>query len=202
VQRLEYYDKDKGTKPKEVPDSLLKTFKTRNGRTVIDGRGIEPDVKVETEEISRLSISLLNGNHIFNYATEYSRNNNNIPDAGVFKFGEKEYSDFKNYLKDKDLKYTTASEESLKRWKETADKEGYFQYVKEDYEKMLERVTPSKERDLDKFKEEISQMLENEIVSRYYYQKGRILDAFRNDNTFQKALELFKNKSEFDGILK
>jgi carboxyl-terminal processing protease len=202
VQRLEYYDKEKGTKPKEVPDSLLKTYKTRNGRTVIDGRGIEPDVKVETEEISRLSISLLNGNHIFNYATEFSRLNPTIEGAGVFKFGEKEYGDFKNYLKDKELKYTTVSEESLKRWKETAEKEGYFQYVKEEYDKMLDRVTPSKDRDLDKFKDEISQMLENEIVARYYYQKGRILDAFRNDKTFLKALELFKNKSEFDGILK
>jgi carboxyl-terminal processing protease len=202
VQRLEYYDKEKGAKPKEVPDSLLKTFKTRNGRTVIDGRGIEPDVKVETEELSRLSISLLNGNHVFNYATEFARNNTSIPEAGTFVFGEKEYNDFKNYLKDKELKYSTASEDNLKKWKETAEKEGYFQYVKEDYDKMMEKVTPSKERDLEKFRGEISEMLENEIVSRYYYQKGRILDAFRNDKTFQKALELFKNQAEFDKILK
>ncbi|MEN9301934.1 MAG: hypothetical protein RL264_363 [Bacteroidota bacterium] len=202
VQRLEYYDRDKNLKPKEVPDSLLKTFKTANGRNVIDGRGIEPDVKIDTEELSRLSILLLNGSHIFNYATEFVQKHPEISEAAKFEINDNDYSDFKNYLSKQELKYSTASEESLKKMKETAEKEGYFNEIKTEYEAMMQKVTPSKDRDLDKFKEEIKEMLENEIVSRYYFQKGRTLNAFRYDKSFLKAKFLLNNTTELDKILK
>jgi carboxyl-terminal processing protease len=101
-----------------------------------------------------------------------------------------------------DFNYTTASEEALKKMKETAEKEGYFNDVKSEYEAMLLKVTPSKARDLDKFKNEISQMLENEIVSRYYFQKGRTLNSFRYDKVLQKAKEILGNTNEYNTILK
>ena len=202
VQRLEYYDKDSGAKPKEIADSLLKTFKTRNGREVIDGRGIEPDLKIELEDLSRLSAMLLVKNLIFNYATEFAAKHNSIPTAAEFKLSEAEYNEFKNYALKEDFSYTTASEEALKKMKETAEKEGYFNEVKSEYDAMLQKVTPSKERDLVKFKEEISEMLENEIVSRFYYQKGRTINSFRYDRVLLKAKDVLTNSTEYNTILK
>ncbi len=202
VQRLEYYDKENGAKPKEVPDSLLKTFQTRNGRKVIDGRGIEPDVDIELQDLSRLSAMLLTGNHIFNFATDYALKHKTIAPAGEFKLTDAEYAEFKTYVLAREFKYNTASEEMLKKVKETAEKEGYFEDVKADYEVMLAKLTPSKDRDLDKFKEEVSEMLENEIVSRYYFQKGRTLDSFRYDKTLNKGKSILSNLSEYNTILK
>lgn len=202
VQRLEYYDKENGAKPKEIPDSLLKTFTTKNGRKVIDGRGIEPDIDVELEDLSSLSAMLLSGNHIFNYATDFYYKHPSIDSAGVFHLTDADYQDFKNYVLKQDFKYTTASEEMLKKMKDTAEKEGYFGDVKTEYDAMLQKLTPSKERDLEKFKKEITEMLENEIVSRYYYQIGRTKDAFRYDNTLNKAKTILANPTEYNTILK
>ena len=202
VQRLEYYDKETGEKPKEIADSLLKSFQTKNGRKVIDGRGIEPDVKVELEDLSRLSAMLLTKNLIFNFATEFNSKNNTISKPEEFKLSDSQYEEFKTFALKDEFSYTTASEEALKKMKETAEKEGYFNEVKNEYDAMLAKVTPSKSRDLDKFKEEISQMLDNEIVSRYYYQKGRTVNSFRFDNVLLKAKDVLGNSKEYNTILK
>jgi carboxyl-terminal processing protease len=202
VQRLEYYDKETGEKPKEIADSLVKSFQTKNGRKVIDGRGIEPDVKVELEDLSRLSAMLLTKNLIFNYATEFASKNKDISKPEEFKLSDSQYEEFKTYALKDEFNYTTASEEALKKMKETAEKEGYFNEVKSEYEAMMTKVTPSKSRDLDKFKEEISQMLENEIVSRYYFQKGRTVNSFRYDNVLLKAKDVLGNSKEYNTILK
>ena len=203
VQRLEYYDeKTDGTKPKEIPDSLLKVFKTVNGRDVIDGRGIEPDRKVELQEMSRLNAMLLTKNIIFDYATRYFEQHSQIAEAGKFQLSDEDYADFRKFVMEQELSYTTASEEMLKKMKETAEEEGFFEESKSEYEALLSKVTPSKERDLIKFQEEIRQMLENEIVSRYYFQKGRAVDAFRYDPVVKKALDILTNTSEYNTILK
>lgn len=202
VQRLEYYDKETGEKPKEIADSLLKTFQTKNGRKVIDGRGIEPDVNVELDDLSRLSAMLLTKNLIFNFASEFASKNNTISKPEEFKLSDSQYEDFKAFALKDEFNYTTASEEALKKMKETAQKEGYFNEVKNEYEAMMTKVTPSKSRDLDKFKEEISQILENEIVSRYYYQKGRTVNSFRYDNVLLKAKDVLGNSKEYNTILK
>jgi carboxyl-terminal processing protease len=201
VQRLEYYEKEDGERPKEIADSLLKVFKTKNGRDVIDGRGIEPDVKVELENLSRLTATIYANNLIFNYATRYHSEHANIAEAGKFALTDAEYDAFKAYVLGEEFTYSTASEEMLKKMKETAEKEGFYEDSKAEYEALMARVVPSKERDLEKFRSEIKYLLENEIISRYYYQKGRAIDAFRNDLYVEKALEIFKNKSTYNTIL-
>ncbi|MEN9698856.1 MAG: hypothetical protein RLZZ301_54 [Bacteroidota bacterium] len=202
VQRLEYYDKEKGDKPKEVADSLLKTFYTKNGRPVTDGRGIEPDVRVEVPDLSRLSAMLLVKNHIFNYATTYVQTHASIDSATRFQLSDTEYAAFKNYLLAQEFDYTTASEEALKKMKETAVKEGYYSDIQADYEAMMTKVTPSKERDLEKFKAEISELLENEIVSRYYFQLGRTQYNLKADTVVQKGIEVLENTTQYHTILK
>ncbi len=201
VQRLEYYEKEEGERPKEIPDSLLKVFKTANGRDVIDGRGIEPDVKVELENLSRLTATIYANNLIFNFATRYHHAHPSIAEAGKFALTDAEYDEFKKYVLAEEFTYSTASEEMLKKMKETAEKEGFYEDSKAEYDALMARVVPSKERDLEKFRNEIKYLLENEIISRYYYQKGRAIDAFRNDLYVEKALEILKNRSTYNTIL-
>lgn len=201
VQRLEYYDNEDGSKAKEIPDSLLKIFKTKNGRDVIDGRGIEPDVKIEEKDFSRLTATIYGNNLIFNYATKYAAAHPSIAAPGVFELTDEEYESFKQYVLKEEFTYSTASEEMLKKMKETAESEGFSEDTKAEYEALLAKVVPSKERDLEKFKDEIKTLLENEIVSRYYYQKGRAIDSFRNDDYIAEALKILKNKSRYNTIL-
>ncbi|MBU2019040.1 MAG: S41 family peptidase, partial [Bacteroidetes bacterium] len=154
VQRLDYYDREDGTKPEAVPDSLIKKFKTVNGREVIDGRGIEPDLVVEKNELSNLTATVYANDFIFNFATKYANSHPEIGDAKVFNLTDTDYSEFKKQVLAKEFTYSTESLEMLNKMKETAEKEGYFQDIEADYKDMLLKVTPSKERDLDKFKSE------------------------------------------------
>ncbi len=202
VQRLEYYDKETGAKPKDIPDSLLRKFKTKNGREVIDGRGIDPDIAIEKEELSRLSALLFTKNLLFNYATEYHAAKKEIVGADEFRLTEEEYVTFKNYVLKEKLNYTSLAEEALKKMKEAAEKEGVFEEIKMEYEKTLEKVSPNQTLDLENKKKEILELLENEIVSRYYYQKGRTINSFQHDPVVIKAIETAINKVSYDAILK
>jgi carboxyl-terminal processing protease len=202
VQRLEYYDKESGQKPKAIPDSLIKVFKTVNGREVIDARGIEPEITIKEKEYSRLTAMLVGNNLVFNYATDYFYSHPTIAEAGKFTLSDADYEAFKQLAIKDTFDYSTASEEMLKKMKETAEEEGYFDDAKAQYEELMKKVVPSKERDLEKFKEEIKTIIENEIISRYYYQKGRTIDAFRNDDYLKKAIEILKNTKEYNTILK
>lgn len=201
VQRLEYYDREAGEKPKAVADSLVKTFTTTNGRKVIDGRGIEPDIAIDELQYSRLTATLVTSNIVFNYATDFQRKHPTIGEAKSYKLTEEEYDQFKDYVLKQEFTYSTASEEELIDMKKTAEEEGFYNDMKAEYEALLAKVTPSKERDLEKFEPEIKDILANEIVSRYYYQNGRAEQAFQEDRDIRKALEVLQNKKEYDTIL-
>ncbi|MES2588270.1 MAG: S41 family peptidase [Bacteroidota bacterium] len=202
VQKLEYYEKSEDERPKEIPDSLIKIFKTANGRDVIDGRGIEPDVIVDEKEFSRLTAMLVGNNLVFNYATDFYFKNKSIAPAGKFTLSDEDFNIFKSMALKDTFNYSTASESMLKKMRKTAEEEGYYEDVKAEYDALLSKVTPSKERDLEKFKPEIKEILEGEIVSRYYFQKGRAEDSFRNDAYVNRSKELLKKTSEYNTILK
>jgi carboxyl-terminal processing protease len=202
VQKLEYYEKAEDERPKQIPDSLIKIFKTTKGRDVIDGRGIEPDIKIKERDFSRLTAMLVGNNLIFKYATDYYFKHKTIDEAGKFQLTDEDFTLFKQMALKDTFNYSTASEEMLKKMKKTAEDEGYYLDVKTEYDALLSKVTPSKERDLEKFKPEIKEILENEIISRYYFQKGRAIDSFRNDEYIVKTKELFGKMDEYNTILK
>lgn len=201
VQRLEYYDRKDNERPKEIPDSLITIFKTKNGRDVIDGRGIEPDIEVEVEDLSRLAATLYGNNFIFDYATDYYFSHPTISEASKFKLTDEEYADFKKYILEQDFTYSTASEEMLKKMKKTAEEEGFYEDAKDEYEALLQKVVPSKERDLEKFKSQIIDLLENEIVSRYYFQNGRAKHSLKDDKNIQKSIEILTDSKRYNTIL-
>ncbi|MCO4813206.1 MAG: S41 family peptidase [Flavobacteriales bacterium] len=201
VQRLEYYDKLDSESAEEIPDSLITIFKTKNGRDVIDGRGVEPDETVEQRELSRLTITLLRNNFIFDYATDFYYTHPTIASADKFEITDVIYDNFKSYILGKEFTYSTASEEMLKSMKETAEEEGFYEDLRKEYEALMTKVTPSKERDLEKFKTQIKLLLENEIISRYFYQNGRAIQSFKDDVFINKSMEILQNKSKYNTIL-
>lgn len=202
VQRLEYYDKESGAKPKEISDSLLRKFKTQNGRDVIDGRGIDPDLAIEKEDLSQFSALLFNKNILFNYATQYRSNNKEIATADKFQLSDDEYAIFKTYVLNAKLNYSTAAQNALKKLKLEAEKEGTFDELKAEYENILVKISPDPAKDLDKYRIEIAEMLENEIVSRYYFQKGRTINSFEHDPAVIKAIQTAMDNNSYNAILK
>lgn len=201
VQRLEYYDKADEDRPEEIADSLIQIFHTKNGREVIDGRGIEPDEEVDPGKYSRLTATVYAENFVFDYATQYYYENVEKVPSKDFTLPDSEYQRFKEYVLAQDFTYSTASEERLKKMKKTAEDEGFYEDMEDEYEALLAKVVPSKERDLDKFSNELKQLLENEIVSRYHYQVGRAVHAFKDDVFVNKAIEILENDDKYNTIL-
>lgn len=201
VQRLEYYDKEEGVKPKEIPDSLITVFHTRNGREVIDGRGIDPDKLVEQEDLSRLAATMLEENIFFDFATDYYYTHPDIKPASEFSLTDEEYDQFRKFVLGKEFTYATASEEMLEKVKSTIEDEGFYADLETEYKQLLEKVVPSRERDLEKFRMQIKSILENEIVSRYYYQTGRAENSFRDDPFVKMANEILQNIDGYNTIL-
>lgn len=201
IQALDYTHRNPDGSVGKIPDSLIREFKTTNGRKVFDGGGVTPDFVTDQNSLSSIAISLLNKSLIFDYATIYRNKNATIPPAKNFTLSEADYNDFVKYLADKDYDYVTASEKTLEEYKNAAIKEKYFDAIKTDYEKLKNSLKHDKQSDLVKFKEEISGLLESEIATRYYYQKGKIESTLKRDKDIKKAVEVLNNTSQYNTAL-
>jgi len=202
IQKLDYSNKNDRGIAEQVPDSLIHSFKTLvNKRAVYDGKGIKPDVIKEEDQLSPLSIALLRNHHIFDFATNYALAHDEIVKPEDFKLDDAEFASFKAFLEGKKYNYSTESEKILEQLKKTASSEKYFKGAEEEYLALEIKLSPDKKGDLDKFKDEIKFLVENEIVSRYYFQDGRIAQALSSDLEVQAAIELIQNKKKYAGIL-
>ncbi|MFT4770712.1 MAG: carboxyl-terminal processing protease [Cryomorphaceae bacterium] len=202
IQKLDYSNKTEGGDVEEVPDSLLKKFATKSGRAVMDGRGIEPDVKVENREIPHVVISLLTENLFFKYASDYANDRDTIADAARFKLSDEDYSKFVKYLDGKNYSYTTDTEKEFEKLVTVAKDEKYYEITEEAFKQMEVAISSKKNNDLEIFREDIETILENEIVSRYYYQKGRIENSLAEDPAIDSALTILANTEKYSQILK
>lgn len=202
IQKLDYSQKENG-KATETPDSLLKTFYTKGGRAVKDGRGIRPDLEVELPTGADITGALIGKNHIFNYATEFrwANDSSRVGSPEEFALSDDQYKDFVTYLQDKDYDYTTRSEKLLQDFEKASKEEKYFANVEEDFTELKEKIKHNKSEDLQTHRAEISEILENEIVSRYFYQSGRIRNSLSKDIRVQKAIEVLKDKDRYNAIL-
>lgn len=203
IQALDYSHRNEDGSVSSVPDSLKKLFKTRIGRSVYDGGGVEPDVKMEDENLSPLTLTLLSKSFIFDYATQYYYKHPTIAPAAEFALTDNDFNDFEKWLSDKDYSYKTESEQMLSNLKETAQKEKYFDNVKNEFNALSSKLSHDKTQDLLKNKQEVMHILANEIVSRYYFQKGRVINKLkRDDKDLQKALILLSNNKDYKSLLK
>lgn len=201
IQVLDYSHRNEDGSVGKIPDSLTHEFKTKAGRGVRDGGGILPDLLVPNEKLSNIAQSLLSKNLLFDYATRYRRMHPSIPSAQEFRLGDSDFADFELFLKDKDYDYTTRSEKTLEELRKIADEESYLSGVQPEYDALRAKLSHDKQNDLRKNKEEILNLLQEEIVSRYYYQVGRIEAALQHDPQLDEAGKLLKDASRYAGIL-
>lgn len=202
IQKLDYSHKDEEGKATKIADSIITAFKTKGGRIVYDGNGIEPDINTENREFSVISAVLLGKNHIFDYATRYRIKHESISNARDFKLSDQDFDDFVKFLEGKDYSYTTSTEKMLDEIKSSAEKEKYLKDIEKELESLSNIVKKNKQNDLYRFKEEIKELLENEIVSRYYFQRGRIENSFSHDLDIKKANEILNDNKLYSQILK
>jgi len=201
IQKLDYSHRDFDGKVEEVPDSLLKVFTTRGGRKVIDGRGIDPDIEIEDREYPEVLSSLMYESLFFLYATEYAASRDALAPAAEFNLSDEEYEAFTTYLEGKDYSYTTATEEDLEELIETAKREKYFNLAEEEFKILEQKLEKKKNKDLTLFRDDIQKVLENEIVSRFHFQRGRIEATLASDDAVTEAKVILKNSSRYKGIL-
>ena len=202
IQALDYTHKDEEGRVERVPDSLITAFKTKNGRIVYDGAGILPDQKTEDVHYSNVLVALLNKHHIFNYVNMYMLKHPQLQvKASDFKLSDADYNEFVSYMKDKDYKYVTQSDFALEELKEDATKEKYFESIQSEYDALLTKMNSNKKDDLLNFKSEIKQFIEEEVVSRFEFQRGRIETALKYDNDITEAKKLLADPKKFSSIL-
>lgn len=202
IQKIDYSNRNEDGEADDIPDSLITEFKTLHSkRPVFDGKGITPDIEVEKEKLSDITKSLLLKFLLFDYVTLYRYKNATIDSPSTFTLSDKDYEAFIDFLSDKDYAYTTDSEDLLVKLEEATKEEAYFDAVKTEYEALKNKLSNRKKGDLREFKEEIKQILENEIVLRYYYQKGQIENTLKHDPVMDEAKRILGNKEVYTSIL-
>jgi carboxyl-terminal processing protease len=201
IQAIDYSHKDEEGAAGKIPDSLKTAFKTKNGRTVYDGGGIEPDLALEPEKASNIAFSLVTKYLIFDYANYFKRKNPGIATAKDFVITDAIYNDFIQFINGKDYDYTTKSEKGLADLKLVAEKEGYYNAIKPEYLALKDKLIHDKTADLIKNKDEIKSLLKSEIANRYYYQKGRIEATLSDDNEITKSIEVLSDLKTYKKLL-
>ncbi len=201
IQAIDYAKSRENGSITSVPDSLRKAFKTTNGRTVLDGAGIEPDEKAESVSYSPISYSLVGRNHIFDFATQYFYQHKEIGNPGSFSITDKDYEEFVSWLEGKEYDYTTYLEKSVEDLTKFAEKEAYYDEIKAQIEAIEKRVNHNKEQDLVTHKAEIKKILSEEIVSRYYFQEGMIQAGLSQDADVKLAKEYLSQPKKMELVL-
>ena len=202
IQEIDYSHKKDTTQTSA--DTLGKPFKTMAGRTVYEGHGITPDVKVDRKVYSTATAYLYGKNYIFDYANKFYNEHRSIDSADRFKIDEATYQDFMRFVKEKGFTYTTESEKAVSKLKKVAKEEGYLEQIQPQIDLLEKNLEADKANDLMKNRKDIEELLVSEIVGRYYYQKGRIISALQDDPDLERAFEILLNtngKDEYRTIL-
>jgi len=199
IQALDYSNRNDDGSVGKIPDSLMTEFQTRNGRKVYDGGGINPDIITTSEKIGSIIVSLFRERIFFDFATDFRFEHESIPEE--FIFSDENFEQFVSYISDKEYTYKTKTEKALENLKTKATDEHYFDNVNHEYNALLKKLESSKRDDLLKSKEDIMEILSGEIMSRYFYQKGRIKSALTFDTEVEKAIAILTNKDEYNNIL-
>ncbi len=201
IQRIDYSHRDENGKASALPDSLRSVFKTKNGRLVKDGAGIEPDIKTEEQVMSPITIALYVNNLIFDYATQYKYDHKVLRDSTKFSMNEEEYKQFVKFLEGKKYDYTSKTEETLDKLNDLIKDENYSAEIKSTLGLLHDKIDADKKQDVFKYEQQIKKLLEDEIVARYYFEKGRIANSLINDIDVAKAKEILLNNIQYKEIL-
>lgn len=201
IQALDYSHRNPDGTVARVPDSLTNVFTTKNGREVRDGGGITPDYIIEQEKPGTIGFYLITDNIIFDYVTNWAQKHQTIASPETFHLSDTDYEEFKMFVKSKDFKYDQMSNRSLQSLKNIMEFEGYFNTASEEFTALENKLQPNLDRDLELFKKDIKQMIETEIVQRYYYKEGVLMYELQDDPVLKKAKEVLKDKQIYNYTL-
>jgi len=202
IQALDYTHRDEDGAVGLVADSLISEYKTKNGRSVFDGGGISPDIKVESHKYANVTFALVVQQMIFDFATEFVIKNKTISPAESFAINDDVYHEFIEFVKAKEgFRYESLSQEKLKDLVKTAKREGYYEKAEDDFMAMEEILKLDVEKDMHQFEDEIKELMVLEITKRYYYQKGSIIASLQKDIELEEAKKLLKEMSQYNGLL-
>lgn len=199
IQALDYAHKDKDGKA--VRTDKFNAFKTRKGRPVYDGGGILPDVELAETQLSPIAEGLIKNDGIFNYVTGYYYKNPNIGDK-IPNITDTDYADFKAFLKRENYSFDTETELAMKKTLEAAKKEKIDANITAEYQQLLKALQRSEEEQLEKHKQEIKNLILDEVIKRYRYKEGLYEYYTRNNSEIKKAIAILNNTSEYNKILK
>ena len=201
IQALDYSHRNADGSVGNIPDSLISVFKTKNGRPVKDGGGVTPDIRNIQDTLTTLSYKLVQDYMIFDFATEFANNHKTIASPDQFIVSDDIYNDFHKFLTEKKFTYESKSEQTLKSLIETARREKYYDGAQNEFAALEKSLTLDLNQDLEKCSDEIRSLIKDEIVSRYYYQKGAIIASLGSDKEIKNVLALFNNPAEYSGLL-
>jgi carboxyl-terminal processing protease len=201
IQAIDYSNRNPDGSAGKIPDSLKKMYTTKGGRKVLSGGGVEPDILLGAEALSKIGVMLYSKSYLFDYTSQYVKNNRQIAPVSEFSLTDTEFNQFSKWLEGKDYSYQSETEIALDSLKSIATREKYFDAIKSDFTSLQTKVAHDKNQDLLKNKTEIKKLLENEIVSRYYFLKGRIEHSLRTDQDVKKAIELMEQPAQYQAIL-
>jgi carboxyl-terminal processing protease len=201
IQALDYSHRNDDGSVGHIPDSLITEFQTKNGRKVFDGGGVSPDLKIDIERLSMITSSLIIKDVIFDYANYFKFTNVEIDPVDEFVFLDSDFENFVNFIADKDFDYKTKTEQGLDDLISASKDEKYFEDAQNELDILAEKFAHDKNKDLRLFKNEIKEQITQEIVIKYYFEKGAILYGLKTDKEVLKAVELLKNEQEYNSIL-
>ena len=201
VQAIDYSKRNADGSIARTPDSLTNVFHTAAGREVRDGGGIRPDIEVKIEKAPNILFYLVNDDMIFDYATQYVIKHPSIAKVEDFQVTDADYADFKAMLKKRNFTYDRQSEEVLKKLKEFAEFEGYMENAKDEFAALEKKLQHNLDLELDRFAKDIKPMIADEIVKRYYFERGAVQEGLKNDSDLKKAIEVLQQPEEYKKIL-
>ncbi|MDH6304984.1 carboxyl-terminal processing protease [Parabacteroides sp. PF5-5] len=193
IQQLDYSHRNPDGSVGNIPDSLTSVFYTSKGRPVRDGGGVRPEFEVEEPKTPTMMFYLVNDYVLFDFVTDYVQKHKTIPPVDEFKVTDDDFEAFKAYAKEKNFSYDRQSEKILKNLKDVAEFEGYMDSDSTMFKELESKLTPDIERDFDRFKDQVKKIMASEIVKRYYYQKGALIESLKDDAVLDKALEVLSN---------
>lgn len=201
VQAIDYKHRNEDGSVGRIPDSLTTVFHTAAGREVRDGGGVTPDITVEPEKLPNILFYLVNDNLVFDYATQYCLKHPTIPEPEKFEVTDADYAEFKEQVKKADFKYDQQTEKILKNLKEMAEFEGYLKDASEEFKALEGKLQHNLDRDLDYFSRQIKEMIAQEIVKRYYYQRGSIIQQLKEDKDLKEAVKVLTDAERYKSLL-
>lgn len=201
IQAIDYSKKSADGSVARTPDSLTNVFHTAIGREVRDGGGIRPDIEVKATKFPNIIFYLMNEDIIFDYATQYCWTHQAPASVADFKLTDKDYEDFKSMVKSRNFTYDRQSEKMLKSLKEMAEFEGYMDGAKDEFAALEKKLNHNLDRDLETFKKQIIEYLSQEIITRYFYQRGAAMERLKDDADLESAVKVLKDSNEYKKIL-